>query len=93
MNAPLFCQILEQTLFNHFFKKDFLLLVHIDLRKIMTSSNVHARYAQRFYEEAGMNWWHTPPESPDLNPIENLGHELKDYLLGQQRMNYLFTSP
>ena len=27
-----------------------------------------------------MNWWHTPPESPDLNPIENLWHELEDYL-------------
>ena len=27
-----------------------------------------------------MNWWKSPPESPDWNPIENLSHELKKYL-------------
>ena len=26
----------------------------------------------------GVNWWKTPPESLDLNPIENIWHELKD---------------
>ena len=31
-------------------------------------------------EEKGVNWWKTPPESPDLNPIENLWHELKEYI-------------
>jgi len=30
-------------------------------------------------EEQGMNWWKTPPESPDLNPIEVLWHELKHF--------------
>ena len=41
-----------------------------------------SRAAQRFYYEVDINWWRTPPESPDLNPIENLWHELKDYLHG-----------
>jgi len=27
-----------------------------------------------------MNWWQTLAESPDCNPIENLWHELKEYI-------------
>ena len=27
--------------------------------------------------ENNINWWRTPPESPDMNPIENFWHELK----------------
>ena len=30
-----------------------------------------------YFESRGINWWKTPPESPDANPIENLWHELK----------------
>ena len=36
--------------------------------------------ATTFMEQHGVNWWRTPPESPDLNPIENLWHELKEHL-------------
>ena len=36
-----------------------------------------SRVAKAFFAENGVNWWRTPPESPDANPIENLWHELK----------------
>ena len=39
-----------------------------------------SRVAKAFFEEQGINWWPTSPESPDLNPIENLWHELKFFL-------------
>ena len=31
-----------------------------------------SRLAQQFFREKGVNWWHTPPESLDCNPKENL---------------------
>lgn len=36
-----------------------------------------SKLAETFMQENGINWWQTPPESPDANPIENLWHELK----------------
>lgn len=38
------------------------------------------RHAEAFYERKSINWVRTPAESPDLNPIENLWHELKEFI-------------
>ena len=37
-------------------------------------------YARDFMVEKGVHWWKTPAESPDLNPIKNLWHELKEFI-------------
>ena len=39
-----------------------------------------SKKAKLFYQANGINWWPTPPQPPDLNPIENLWHEMKKYL-------------
>ena len=39
-----------------------------------------SRVARSFLEDNNINWWKTPAESPDLNPIELIWHELKHYL-------------
>ena len=36
--------------------------------------------ARTFMLNNGINWWPTPPESPDANSIENLWHELKEFI-------------
>ena len=39
-----------------------------------------SKSAKEFFTNNRVNWWKTPPESPDLNPIENLWHELKEFI-------------
>ena len=39
---------------------------------------------ENFLNEKDVNWWYSPPESPDLNPIELVWGSLKRYL----RNNY-----
>ena len=76
MDAPLFTSILDGTLLpfvedkmptGHHFMKD-------------NDPKHTSKYAQDYYQRAGINWWKTPAESPDLNPIENLWHEFKEYI-------------
>jgi len=39
-----------------------------------------SKYIERFLEQRGLNWWYTPPESPDPNLIELVWGSLKKYL-------------
>ena len=41
----------------------------------------HASSAiEEFFERNNVEWWPSPPESPDLNPIENVWGSMKQYL-------------
>lgn len=37
-----------------------------------------SRWAQWYFKEKDINWWPTPPESPDANPIELLWGSMKE---------------
>ena len=39
-----------------------------------------SQYIEDFFTRNNVSWWPTPPESPDLNPIENIWGSLKQYL-------------
>ena len=73
IDANLYIQILEQTLV------PFLEQVYPNGYRFMQDNDPKhtSRTAQQFFREKNINWWRTPPESPDANPIENMWHELK----------------
>lgn len=39
-----------------------------------------SRLATKFFDDNGVNWWRTAPELPDLNPLKNVWHELKEFV-------------
>ena len=76
MKAPLYVEILEKTLL------PFLHEVFPHGHRFMQDNDPKhtSRRAQAFFEDNDVCWWKTPPESPDANPIENLWHELKEFI-------------
>lgn len=76
MNATLYGDILQQTLI------PFIEEIYPNGHKFMQDNDPKhtSNYIANFFEEHNINWWKTPPESPDFNPIENMWHELKEYL-------------
>ena len=78
MKAPLYCIILQKTLVPFLRAKFPAPCTH---RFMQDNDPKHtSRVAQQFFTENNINWWRTPPESPDLNPIENVWHELKEFI-------------
>ena len=73
MDAELYITILRQTLL------PFLREVYPAGHRLMQDNDPKhtSRRAKEFYEEEGINWWRTPPESPDM---ENLWNEMKEHL-------------
>ena len=71
----LYTQILKKTLL------PFIRKVYPDDHRFQQDNDPKhtSRHAEEYMEENNINWWRTPPESPDANPIENVWHELKEY--------------
>ena len=76
MDAVLFVEILQKTLLP--FIEEVYPFGH---RYMQDNDPKHtSKYAKTFMENHNINWWKTPAESPDANPMENLWHELKEYI-------------
>ena len=75
MDAPLYIQVLQQTLL------PFLQQMYPKWHRFMADNDPKhtSNKAKDWLTANGVNWWRTPSESPDCNPIENLWHELKEY--------------
>ena len=72
MAAPLYCEILQQKLLP-FIQEHFSPNHH---RFMQDNDPKHTSHvAQQFYMDSDINWWKTPAESPDMNPIDNLWRE------------------
>ena len=76
MDKELYVEILDRTLL------PFIHSVFPNGHRFMADNDPKhtSRFAQDYLKANNVYWWRTPAESPDLNPIENLWHELKEYI-------------
>ena len=76
MNAELYVSILRSGLI------PFIRSTYPDSHRFMQDNDPKhtSRTARQFFGDERINWWKTPPESPDANPIENLWHEMKEFI-------------
>ena len=81
MTATRYCSILEAGLL------PFIEAVFPDHHRFQQDNDPKhcSRFAKEFLIEHGVNWWRTPAESPDLNPIENVWASLKYFLRHQYK--------
>ena len=73
MNAEHFVEILDKTLVPFIYPEGDKFMQYNDPKH---SSNM----AKQWLKDKSINWCKTPAESPDLNSIENLQRELKEYI-------------
>ena len=76
MDAPFYVEILSHYLVP-FIQSEF-----PSTHRLMQDNDPKhtSRLSRQFFEQNEINWWKTPPESPDMNPIENVWHELKEFI-------------
>ncbi len=76
MDRHLYIDILDKTL------KPFIQKAYPNGHRLMVDNDPkHTSHdACAWLSNNGINWWRTPAESPDTNPIENLWHELKEFI-------------
>lgn len=75
MDAKGYEQVLQQSLL------PFLQEYYPDGHRLMQNNDPKhtSKHIRRFFASE-INWWKIPPESPDCNSIENLWHELKEFI-------------
>ena len=68
MTAPRYGDILSASLV------PFLRQVYPDGHRLYQNNDLKhtSRYIQAFFKENSINWWKSPTESPDLNPIKKV---------------------
>ena len=75
MDAVLYIEILQKTLL------PFIAETYPEGHRFMQDNDPKhtSRLATEFFAANNINWWKTVAESPDLNPVENLWHQLKEH--------------